>query len=142
MNWLTLTNAGLSANPLKVILGSLFLRSFSYLCSHNRKYNYKKYFWSKTLTRLTWLVHTSFLPSSWNLDKNFALTGELGQAHMAKKIFPIFFHAGKWLFLLLNLWFSSKVVSKMNYKKMTSEWRNFKNIFLDHFSPSFLGHKL
>ena len=44
MNWLTLTNAGLSANPLKVILGSLFLRLFSYLCSHNRKYNYKKVF--------------------------------------------------------------------------------------------------
>ena len=43
------------------------------------------------LTCLTWLVHTSFLPSSWNLDKFFALTGELGQAHMAKKIFPIFY---------------------------------------------------
>ena len=27
------------------------------------------------LTRLTWLVHTSFLPSNWNLDKFFAPTG-------------------------------------------------------------------
>jgi hypothetical protein len=26
-----------------------------------------------------------FLPSNWNLDKIFALTGELGQVHMAKK---------------------------------------------------------
>ena len=55
------------------------------------------------LTRLTRLIHTSFLPSNWNLDKNFALTGELGQVHMAKKIFPIFLHAGSWSFLLLNL---------------------------------------
>ena len=38
------------------------------------------------LTRLTWLIHILFLPSNWNLDKNFALTGELGQAHMAKNI--------------------------------------------------------
>ena len=25
-----------------------------------------------------------FLPSNWNLDKYFALTGELGQLHIAK----------------------------------------------------------
>ena len=31
-------------------------------------------------------VPSSFLPSNWNLDKNFALTGELGQVHMTKKI--------------------------------------------------------
>ena len=55
---------------------------------------------------LDWFIH-GFLTSSWNLDKSFALTGKLGQAHMAKKIFPIFFHARKGLFLLLNLWFSS-----------------------------------
>ena len=67
-----------------------------------------------TLTRLTWLIHISVLPSNWNLDKIFALTGQLGQVHMAKKIFLIFLHAGRWLFLLLNLWFSSKLVSKMN----------------------------
>ena len=70
--------------------------------------------WWKFLTRLTWLIHTPLLPSNWNLDKMFALTGQLGQVHMAKKIFPIFLHAERWLFLLLNLWFSSKVVSKMN----------------------------
>ena len=27
-----------------------------------------------TLTRLTWLIHTSVLPSNWNLGKIFALT--------------------------------------------------------------------
>ena len=42
------------------------------------------------------------LPSNWNLDKFFALTGELSQVHMAKKKNPIFRHAGRWLFLLLN----------------------------------------
>ena len=26
------------------------------------------------LARLTWLIHTSVLPSNWNLGKNFALT--------------------------------------------------------------------
>ena len=76
----------------------------------------------------TWLIHTSVLPSNWNLGKIFALTGQLGQEHMVKKIFPIFLHAGRWLFLLLNLLFSSKLVSKMNWKKMTPALRNFKNI--------------
>ena len=33
------------------------------------------------LTRLTQLIHTSLLPSNWNLDKFFALLGELGQVH-------------------------------------------------------------
>ena len=46
------------------------------------------------LTRHTWLIHTSVLPSNWNLDKIFALTGQLGQVHVAKKIFVIFLHAG------------------------------------------------
>ena len=68
--------------------------------------------WS--LTRLTWLIHTSVLPSIWNPGKIFAPIGQLGQAHMVKKIFLIFLHAGRWSFLLLNFWFSSKLVSKMN----------------------------
>ena len=46
------------------------------------------------LTRLTWLTHTSLLPSNWDLDKIFALAVELGQVHMANKNFPIFLHAG------------------------------------------------
>ena len=37
------------------------------------------------LTHLTRLIHTSFLPSNWNLDKHFALTCELGHVQMAKK---------------------------------------------------------
>ena len=32
------------------------------------------YFLASTLTRLTWLIHISVLPSNWNLGKNFALT--------------------------------------------------------------------
>ena len=63
------------------------------------------YSWN-SLTRLTWLIHTSVLPSNWNLDEKFALTGQLRQVHMVKKILPIFIHAGRSLFLLLNLWFS------------------------------------
>ena len=47
------------------------------------------------LTRLRPLNRTSLLPSSWNLDKIFALTGHLAQVHMANKKFPIFLHAGK-----------------------------------------------
>ena len=47
------------------------------------------------LTRLTWLTHTSLLPSNWELDEIFALAVELGQVHMANKNFPIFLHAGK-----------------------------------------------
>ena len=68
---------------------------------------------SKKLTRLSWLIPTSFLPSNWNLDKIFALTGKSGHVHMANKIFPIYLHAGKWLFLLLNLWFSVKLLLSM-----------------------------
>merc|ERR1712051_1103142 len=46
------------------------------------------------LTRLTWLIHTSVLPSNWNPDKIFAPTGLLGQVHLVKKIFLKFLHAG------------------------------------------------
>ena len=34
---------------------------------------------------LTWLIHTSVLPSNWNLSKIFAVTGLLEQVHMVKK---------------------------------------------------------
>jgi len=77
-----------------------------------------------TLTRLTLLIHTSVLPSNWNLR-----LGPLGQVHMVKWMFEIFLHARRWSFSLVKLWFSSKLVRKMNYKKMASAWRNFKNIF-------------
>ena len=42
---------------------------------------------SPFLTRLTWLIHTSILPSNWNPDKIFATTGLLGQVHIVKKYF-------------------------------------------------------
>ena len=47
------------------------------------------------LTRLRRLNRTSLLPSSWNLDKIFALTDHLAQVQMSKKIFSIFLHAGR-----------------------------------------------
>ena len=47
------------------------------------------------LTRLTWLTHTSLLPSNWDLDELFALAVELGQVYMANKKFPIFLNAEK-----------------------------------------------
>ena len=39
------------------------------------------------LTRLTWLIHTSVLPSNWNPDKFYAPTGLLGQVQMVSKYF-------------------------------------------------------
>ena len=50
-------------------------------------------FWP--LTRLTWLIHASVLPSIWNPDKNFAPTGQLGQVHMVNKILSGFQFEGK-----------------------------------------------
>ena len=41
----------------------------------------------------------------------------------------IFLDAGRWSCFLLRVWFSSKLVSTMNYKKMDSTWRNFKKNF-------------
>ena len=38
------------------------------------------------LNMSSWLIQASFLPSNWNLDKIFALTGELGQVYMEKNI--------------------------------------------------------
>ena len=45
------------------------------------------------LTRLTWLIHTSVLPLDWNLGNIFAVTGPLGQVHMAKNLFLKLLHA-------------------------------------------------
>ena len=52
-------------------------------------------FEAHSLTRLTWLIQTLFLPANWNLYKIFALTGELGQVHMAKKNISDFPPCGK-----------------------------------------------
>ena len=57
-------------------------------------------------TRLTCLIHTLLLPSNWNLDKNFALTGESGQVHMTKK----YFRCEKMVIFVTEV----EVLSKMN----------------------------
>ena len=60
----------------------LWLVFCSDLTKISAKFNYLPY-----LTRLTLLIHISVLPSNWNLGKNFALSGPLGQVHMVKKNF-------------------------------------------------------
>ena len=61
---------------------------------------------------LEWFIHC-FYPQI-GIRIFFAPTGELGQVHIAKKYFRYFLHVGRWFFLLLNLWFSSFLWSKMN----------------------------
>ena len=43
------------------------------------------------------------MASNCNLDKTFALSGKLGQVHMAKKIFLIFLHAGKMVIFVTEI---------------------------------------
>ena len=69
--------------------------------------------------------------------QNFCSKSLIRSSTYSKKMFLIFLHAGRWL----NFLFSSKRVSKMNQTKMAFAWRNFKNIFLDNFSLSFLGQR-
>ena len=59
---------------------------------HDKKFN-RRILKLSLLTRLTCLIQISCLPSNWNLDKIFALAGELDQVHMAKKLFAIFLHS-------------------------------------------------
>ena len=55
-----------------------------------KKVNVNFHLFCVSLTRLTWMIHTSFLPSNWNLGKIFALTGPLGLVHIVI-FFPEFF---------------------------------------------------
>ena len=88
-------------------------------------FTFKLESWQNYLTHLIWLVHTSFLPSSWNLDKNFALTGELGQVHMAKKYFQFFsMREDGYSILLLNLWFSWKLLKWTGLKAQQLQKKN------------------
>ena len=64
----------------------LFVIIWYFVCLHVSIYS---------LTRLRRLNRTYLLPSSWMLDKIFALTGHLAQVHMANKKFLIFLHAGR-----------------------------------------------
>ena len=70
---------------------------------------------------------------------NFSISGlKMVMKSGLGKIFLKFLYALTMLFLLLNLHFWSKFSDKND---MVNTWRNFKNIFLDHFSSSFLGQK-
>ena len=55
-------------------------------------------------------INTSYLTDSYisftlklESRQNFCSNSLLGQVHMVKKLFVIFLHEGRWLFLLLNL---------------------------------------
>ena len=86
-------------------------------------------FQSVLLTRLTWLIHTSVLPSNWNPDKMFPPTGLLGQVHMVKKIFLKFLHAGA-IFLKFILLTSFEENHKfINKNDQLPAWRKIGNIF-------------
>ena len=70
---------------------------------------------------------------------NFSISGlKMMMKSGLGKIFLKFLHALTMSFLLLNFDQKYKFSNKNN---MVSAWRNFKNIFLDHFSSSFLGQK-
>ena len=47
------------------------------------------------------VVHTCLTYPKLNMGGFSALTGQLGQVHMAKKIFSIFLHAGRWFFFVV-----------------------------------------
>ena len=55
-----------------------------------------------------------------------------------EKIFLKFLHAEDYFLLLHKSALNHKFSNKNNY---LPAWRDFKIIFLDHFSPSFLGQK-
>ena len=86
-------------------LGSFFLVSVSTIISRDSR-DWGQFCFlvhgflnnNNLLTRLTWLIHTSVLPSIWNPGKIFAPTGLLGQVHMVKQIFLKFLHAGSIFF--------------------------------------------
>ena len=81
-----------------------------------RSYNWKKSRWTGLNTSYLTDSYISFTLKLESRQKNCfnSWIRSRGQVHMVNKIFVIFFNAGRWLFLLLNLWFSSKLVSKMN----------------------------
>ena len=62
------------------------------------------------LTRLTWLIHLSVLPSNWNLGKMFALTGSLDQVHMVKINISVFPPCRKMVIFITEIVKTSKYV--------------------------------
>ena len=105
---------------------------------------FKNFYWW-TLTRLTWLIHILFLPSNWNLGKNFALTGELGQVHMEKKYFQFssMQEDGYFCYWICDFFCETPPFYEVKWirRKLLPHGGISKIFFLDHFSPSFLGQK-
>ena len=81
------------------------------------------------LTRLTWLIHTSVLPSNWNPVKIFAPTGLLGQVHMVKRIFLKFLHAGAIFSKFILLTSFEENHKFINKNDQLPAWRKIENIF-------------
>ena len=90
------------------------------------------------LTRLTWLIHTSFLPSKRNLNPKLLFLVSKWWWIVVWKIILKFLHAGDYFPLLQKSAQNHKFSSKNNYLPTR---RDFKINFPDHFSPSFLGQK-
>ena len=78
------------------------------------------------LTRLTWLIHTSVLPSNWNLG-HFALKSQLGQVHMVREIFLIFLHAGAIFFKFILLTSFEENHKFSNKNNNLPAWRKIRN---------------
>ena len=83
---------------------------------------------NRSLTRLTWLIHTSVLPSSWNPDKIFAPTGLLGQVHKVKKKFLKFLYAGAIFYQFILLGSFEKNHKFSNKNDQLPAWRKIRNI--------------
>ena len=95
-------------------------------------------FLEKTLTRLTWLIHTSFLLSNWNLDKLFALTSDLGQLHMTKKNFRFssIWEDGYFCYWICD--FPPSYIVKWIRGKWLPHGAISKIFFVDHFTIIFM----
>jgi len=82
------------------------------------------------LTCLTWLIHTSVLPSNWNPDKIFAPTGLLHRSSTyGKKIFLKFLHAGATFLKFILLTSFEENHKFINKNDQLPAWRKIGNIF-------------
>ena len=91
---------------------------------------YRYIFENKHLTRLTWLIHTSFYLQNGICNQKYHFWPKNALEKFILKSF-------QQLFLLLNLWFWALLWgSSLLHRGITNLF------FLDHFSPSFLGQKL
>ena len=79
---------------------------------------------------LDWFIHP-FYPQNGICIKNtnFGLK-MMVKSGLEKFILKSLLHAGKWLFLLLNLWFWAKIFPFMQYGKLVSRMEGLQNKFL------------